>query len=154
MDYARSKPKFPRPLGMGAFFDYGLAVKRLYASERASRWRKQTLPVPQPQQGAEERWDGEGGNSQTGSRGAQPARRADAGRRAKMNWDRIEGNWKQFKGNAKEEWSALTEEQLDTIAGRRDELVGRIQEAYGMSKAETEKQIADWQSRQHDAQAP
>jgi uncharacterized protein YjbJ (UPF0337 family) len=68
-----------------------------------------------------------------------------------MNWDRIEGNWKQFKGNAKHEWDALTDEQLDTIAGKRDELVGRIQEAYGMSKEETEKQIADWQSRQQDA---
>ena len=68
-----------------------------------------------------------------------------------MNWDRIEGNWKQFKGNARQEWSALTDEQLDAIAGRRNELVGRIQEAYGMSKEETEKQITDWQSRQQDA---
>ena len=65
-----------------------------------------------------------------------------------MNWDRIEANWKQFKGNARQEWSALTDEQLDAIAGRRNELVGRIQEAYGMSKEETEKQITEWQSRQ------
>ena len=68
-----------------------------------------------------------------------------------MTWDRIEGNWKQFKGNARQDWSALTDEQLDAIAGRRSELVGRIQEAYGMSKEETEKQITDWQSRQHEA---
>jgi uncharacterized protein YjbJ (UPF0337 family) len=68
-----------------------------------------------------------------------------------MNWDRIEANWKQFKGNAKQEWEALSDAQLDMIAGKRDELIGRIQEAYGMSKEETEKQIADWQSRQQDA---
>ena len=68
-----------------------------------------------------------------------------------MNWDRIQGNWKQFKDSARQEWSALTDEQLDAIAGRREELVGRIQEEYGMSKEETEKQITDWQSRQQEA---
>jgi uncharacterized protein YjbJ (UPF0337 family) len=68
-----------------------------------------------------------------------------------MNWDHIQGHWKQFKGNARQEWSALTDEQLDAVAGRRSELAGRIQEAYGMSWEETEKQITDWQSRQQEA---
>ena len=64
-----------------------------------------------------------------------------------MNWDRIEGNWKQFKGNAKEQWGKLTDDQLEVIAGKRDSLVGKIQETYGISKDETEKQLADWQAR-------
>ena len=64
-----------------------------------------------------------------------------------MNWDRIEGNWKQFKGNAKEQWGKLTDDQLDVIAGKRDNLSGKIQEAYGITKDETEKQLADWQKR-------
>jgi uncharacterized protein YjbJ (UPF0337 family) len=65
----------------------------------------------------------------------------------KMNWDRIEGNWKQFKGNAKQQWGKLTDDQLDVIAGKRDNLAGKIQEAYGISKDETEKQLTDWQKR-------
>ena len=71
MKYERYKPKslrpVVRPLGMGAFFDYGLAVTRHLAarSSRASAWRKKGLPELQRQQSAEERWDGEGGNSQT-----------------------------------------------------------------------------------------
>ena len=67
MEYERYKPKSPRPLGMGAFFDYGLAVTRHLAprSSRASPWRKYRLPELQRQQSAEERWDAEGGNSQT-----------------------------------------------------------------------------------------
>lgn len=64
-----------------------------------------------------------------------------------MNWDRIEGNWMQFKGNAKEQWGKLTDDQLDVIAGKRDNLAGRIQESYGITKDEAEKQLADWQSR-------
>jgi len=62
-----------------------------------------------------------------------------------MNWDRIEGNWKQFKGSAKEKWGKLTDDQLDVIAGKRDSLLGRIQETYGITKEETEKQLSEWQ---------
>ena len=67
MEYERYKPKSPRPFGMGAFFDFGLAMTRHFAarSSRASAWRKKGLVAPPAQQSAEERWDAEGGNSQT-----------------------------------------------------------------------------------------
>jgi len=64
-----------------------------------------------------------------------------------MNWDRIEGNWKQFMGSVKEQWGKLTDDQLEVIAGKRDKLTGKIQEAYGISKEEAEKQLAAWQER-------
>ena len=64
-----------------------------------------------------------------------------------MNWDRIEGNWKQFKGNALQQWGKLTNDQLDVIAGKRDLMLGKIQEAYGITKDETEKQLAEWEKR-------
>ncbi len=63
-----------------------------------------------------------------------------------MNWDRIEGNWKQLKGNAKEQWGKLTDDQLDVINGQRQQMAGKIQELYGVTKQEAEKQIADWQA--------
>jgi len=37
------------------------------------------------------------------------------------------------------------------IAGKRDSLAGKIQETYGISKDEAEKQLADWQKRMKDA---
>ncbi len=58
-----------------------------------------------------------------------------------MNWDRIEGNWKQFKGKVHAQWGKLTDDDLDVIEGRREELAGRIQEVYGISKDEAERQI-------------
>jgi uncharacterized protein YjbJ (UPF0337 family) len=66
-----------------------------------------------------------------------------------MNWDRIEGNWKQFKGNAMQQWGKLTDDHLDVIAGKRDLLLGRIQELYGITREQTEKQLADWETRMH-----
>jgi uncharacterized protein YjbJ (UPF0337 family) len=41
----------------------------------------------------------------------------------------------------KEQWGKLTDDHLDTIAGKRDQLAGRIQETYGGTKDEAEKQI-------------
>jgi uncharacterized protein YjbJ (UPF0337 family) len=67
-----------------------------------------------------------------------------------MNWDRIEGNWKQFKGKVKQEWGKLTDDNLDVIAGRRDMLAGKVQEAYGISKDEAEKQIKKFEDRYDD----
>jgi uncharacterized protein YjbJ (UPF0337 family) len=66
---------------------------------------------------------------------------------ATMNWDRMEGNWKQFKGRVKERWGWLTDDQLDVIAGRRDILAGKVQETYGLSKDEVERQIREWEKK-------
>lgn len=65
-----------------------------------------------------------------------------------MNWIRIEGNWQLFKGKASKQWGKLTDDELDVIAGKRDELSGKIQETYGISRDEAEKQVTDWQDRQ------
>ena len=54
-----------------------------------------------------------------------------------MNWDRIEGNWKKLKGNVLEQWDDLTEDQL----------ASRIQETYGISDDEAERELTDWQQR-------
>ena len=67
-----------------------------------------------------------------------------------MNWDRIQGNWKQLKGSVREQWAKLTDDQLEAIAGQRDRLVGKIQETYGITKEETEKQVAAWQKHQNN----
>ena len=63
-----------------------------------------------------------------------------------MNWDRIEGNWKQFKGSAKAQWGKLTDDHLEVMAGQRTQMAGKIQELYGISKDEAEKQLTEWQA--------
>jgi uncharacterized protein YjbJ (UPF0337 family) len=61
-----------------------------------------------------------------------------------MNWDQVKGNWKQFSGKVKEKWGKLTDDDLTTIAGKRDQLVGKLQTAYGYSKEQAEKEIAEF----------
>lgn len=61
-----------------------------------------------------------------------------------MNWDIVEGNWKQLKGSAKEQWGKLTDDDLDVAAGKRDKLAGLVQEKYGKTKDEAEREVDDY----------
>ena len=47
-------------------------------------------------------------------------------------------------GSAKENWGNLTDDDLDQISGKREELAGKIQETYGITRREAEKQVWDW----------
>jgi uncharacterized protein YjbJ (UPF0337 family) len=62
-----------------------------------------------------------------------------------MNKDTIEGNWKEFKGKIREKWGKLTDDRLDVIEGKRDQLAGEIQQAYGISKEQAEKQVKEFE---------
>lgn len=64
-----------------------------------------------------------------------------------MNWDQIEGNWKEIKGKAIAQWGKLTDDELDQVKGRRTELAGLIQQKYGKTREEAEKEIDLWASR-------
>ena len=58
-----------------------------------------------------------------------------------MNRDIIEGNWRQMKGKVKARWGKLTDDELDQIEGNYEMLCGRIQEAYGLSREEVERDL-------------
>lgn len=49
-----------------------------------------------------------------------------------MNWENIERRWKK--------------------SGKREQISSKVQQAYGISKEEKEKQLTEWQSRQRDQQ--
>lgn len=62
-----------------------------------------------------------------------------------MNEDRLQGNWKQLKGKMKEQWGKLTDDDLDVAEGKRDQLIGKIQERYGITKDEAERQYREFE---------
>lgn len=57
-----------------------------------------------------------------------------------MNWDTIEGNWKQLKGKFREKWGELTDDEIEKIAGKKDILIGKLQEKYGLSREDAERE--------------
>jgi uncharacterized protein YjbJ (UPF0337 family) len=64
--------------------------------------------------------------------------------RVALNWDEVAGRWKQFTGKAQQRWGKLTDDDLAVATGRRDELIGKIQERYGISKDEADRQVDSW----------
>jgi len=70
-----------------------------------------------------------------------------------MNQNILEGKWMQLRGSLREKWGDLTDDELDQIAGKRDRLAGVLQERYGYSEVEVEREIDDflgnWNENDH-----
>jgi len=61
-----------------------------------------------------------------------------------MNRNVLEGKWMQLRGAVREKWGDLTDDDLDQIAGKRDKLAGVLQERYGYSEMEVNREIDDF----------
>jgi uncharacterized protein YjbJ (UPF0337 family) len=61
-----------------------------------------------------------------------------------MNSDQFEGKWKQLKGTLKQRWAKLTDDDITALSGKKDELVGRIQERYGITREQAEREADEW----------
>lgn len=61
-----------------------------------------------------------------------------------MNENVLEGKWLQLRGSIREKWGEITDDELDQIAGKRDKFAGVLQEKYGYTQIEAERQIDDF----------
>jgi len=66
-----------------------------------------------------------------------------------MNRDYLEGNWNQLKGRVRRQWGKLTDDEIDIIRGDQEVLIGKIQEHYGRSREEAEREVRDWLEGDH-----
>ncbi|WP_418593228.1 CsbD family protein [Ponticoccus sp. (in: a-proteobacteria)] len=67
-----------------------------------------------------------------------------------MNWDQIQGKWTQLKGKAREEWGELTDNEIQEARGEREQMLGLIQEKYGRTREEAERELSRWQTKLGD----
>ena len=63
-----------------------------------------------------------------------------------MNQDILKGQWKQLQGRLRQRWGRFSEDDLAMIKGDRDVLMGKIQEYYGRSREQAEKDLEEWLS--------
>jgi uncharacterized protein YjbJ (UPF0337 family) len=61
-----------------------------------------------------------------------------------MNSDQFEGKWKQLKGQVKQRWGKLTDDDVTALSGKKDEFVGKIQERYGITRDQAEREADEW----------
>jgi uncharacterized protein YjbJ (UPF0337 family) len=53
-----------------------------------------------------------------------------------------------MKGRMKEKWGRLTDSDWSQIEGRRDQFIGKLQERYGYSKEQAERELEEWERTQ------
>lgn len=58
-----------------------------------------------------------------------------------MNDDVFTGQWNQVRGSLKSWWGRLTDDDLDRIGGQKERLVGLVQEKYGRTREEAEREV-------------
>lgn len=61
--------------------------------------------------------------------------------KAIANPDVLAGEWKQVRGVVKQWWGKLTDNDLERINGRVEQLTGIIQERYGYTRQQAEKEV-------------
>ena len=61
-----------------------------------------------------------------------------------MNSDQFEGKWKQMKGSVKQRWGKLTDDDLTRLSGKKDEFIGKLQERYGITREQAQKEADEW----------
>jgi len=60
-----------------------------------------------------------------------------------MNQDVFDGKWKEMQGQVKEWWGKLTDDDLKQVDGQADQLIGKLQQRYGYTKEQAEKELND-----------
>ena len=68
-----------------------------------------------------------------------------------MNRDTLQGQWMQVKGKVRQQWGKLTDDDLEKIQGNAEVLIGKVQERYGKSREEAEKDLDRWFEQQHQS---
>jgi uncharacterized protein YjbJ (UPF0337 family) len=67
-----------------------------------------------------------------------------------MNEDILKGKWKKLRGQAKAWWGQLSDRDIDQIQGRYEQLIGKLQERYGYTRQEAEREIQRFLTRVAD----
>ena len=71
-----------------------------------------------------------------------------------MDWNEVEGKWNQMKGSVREKFGKLTDDDLQVIAGKKDQFLGKLQERYGISREQAQRDLDNWLHSQHATEVP
>ena len=58
-----------------------------------------------------------------------------------MNSNQLESQWNQVKGSVRQKYNKLTEEDVREIGGKKDQFISKLQERYGMSREQAQKDL-------------
>lgn len=63
-----------------------------------------------------------------------------------MEWKEVERNWTEYRDRVQDRWDELTRDELDQIGGSYNDLVGKLQEKYGITQQQAERELEEFQT--------
>jgi len=63
-----------------------------------------------------------------------------------MNRDTLKGQWTHLKGQVRKRWGKLTDDEIDQIQGDAEILMGKLQERYGYTRDQAQREIDRWEA--------
>lgn len=63
-----------------------------------------------------------------------------------MDKNIAKGKFTQLKGKIKQQWGKLTDDEIDQMEGNAEILSGKLQERYGLTRDEAERQARDFRT--------
>jgi uncharacterized protein YjbJ (UPF0337 family) len=67
-----------------------------------------------------------------------------------MNTDVLKGKWKQVSGDVKKSFGKLTDDDLMQVEGNQEKIIGKLQERYGYSREQAEREWKTFTSQHRD----
>ncbi len=67
-----------------------------------------------------------------------------------MEWIIVESAWTDARGRIKNQWNTLNDDDLDAVNGRRSALLTRLQDRLAVPHAEADRQLTEWEGKNHD----
>lgn len=61
-----------------------------------------------------------------------------------MQWHEVESNWPYLQNRVRRHWSRLTQDDVVQARGKREALIKRLQERYGFSAQQAEREVEAW----------
>ena len=61
-----------------------------------------------------------------------------------MNFDEMKGKFNELKGDFKKKWGELTDDDWKQVSGSKDKLLGILQQKYGRSKEQAQKEFDEF----------
>jgi uncharacterized protein YjbJ (UPF0337 family) len=58
-----------------------------------------------------------------------------------MNEDIFSGKWREMRGTLRSWWGRLSDDDLERIGGEKDRLIGAVQEKYGQTREQAEREV-------------
>jgi uncharacterized protein YjbJ (UPF0337 family) len=62
------------------------------------------------------------------------------------NWRDVEKSWTAVKGQVQEKWDRFSELELDQVGGNYNRLIGKLQEKYGFTREQAERELDDFRT--------